>query len=281
MRILTSPKTLHQISTQLRAKKKRIGFVPTMGALHEGHASLLRRARRENDIVILSIFVNPLQFTPGEDLTRYPRPRKADQRLARRIGVDFLFCPSAREMYPPNFLTSIHTKRLDRYLCGRKRPGHFEGVTTVVAKLLNVVCPDVLYLGQKDAQQAIILRKMIADLNYFVTIKICPTVREKDGLALSSRNAYLSTDQRKKAPVLYQSLKYARGLVRGREQNASKIKQLMRTRIRRNGGKIDYIEIVDVASLEPVSRLKGKILIALAVYFGKARLIDNMILTVK
>ena len=261
-----------------KAAGKTVGFVPTMGALHDGHRSLLRRCRRENDIVVLSIFVNPKQFAPMEDFAKYPRRERADKMLAKKEKVDILFMPSGKEMYPEGYLTYIEVERMTQGLCGRSRPGHFRGVTTVVGKLLNIVMPDVLYLGQKDVQQAAVLTRMTRDLNFPVTVKICPTVREADGLAMSSRNQYLSVSQRKEAAVLYRSLREARQSVAAGNRLASAIISRIRSRIaRESSGRIDYIECVDADTLMPLKRIQGKAIVALAVWFGKTRLIDNII----
>ena len=206
MQIIRSPQEMHRALKRLKQKGKTVGFVPTMGALHEGHASLLRRARKDHDICVLSIFVNPKQFGPKEDFKKYPRPAKEDMALAKKEKVDIIFYPSAKEMYPPDFLTAVEVEGLSDVLCGQFRPGHFRGVTTVVAKLLNIVSPDEMYLGQKDAQQAVIIKRMVANLNFATTISVCPTIREADGLALSSRNKFLTSAQRSEAANIYRSL---------------------------------------------------------------------------
>lgn len=281
MRIVRSVKAMQHLSEAVRGRGRRVGFVPTMGALHEGHVSLLRRCRRENDLTVLSIFVNPKQFGPAEDFKRYPRPEKSDKMLAKQEKVDIIFYPSEKTMYPTGFLTSIQVRGLAGSLCGKSRPGHFEGVATVVGKLLNIVRPDVLYLGQKDAQQAVILRKMVQDLNFPVRVKICPTVRERDGLALSSRNRYLTPKERREAPVLYRSLREARRRIKAGERSAGRILGRIRSRIEKEtGGRIDYVECVDADSLKALKVIQGKALIALAVRFGTARLIDNIIVRV-
>ena len=264
---------------KLKREGKRIGFVPTMGYLHEGHLSLARYARRENDIVVISIFVNPTQFGPREDYRRYPRDLKRDLRLAREEGVDIVFYPSVEEMYPTKYRTYVEVEELSRVLCGKSRPGHFRGVTTVCAKLFNIVMPDVAYFGQKDAQQAIIIKRMVRDLNFPLKIKVLPIVREKDGLALSSRNVYLSSEERKEATVLYRSLKIAEQMVKEGVKDSRKIKRRVRNMIsRKKTAKIDYVEIVSLEDLEPVTVIDKPALLALAVWFGKARLIDNTIL---
>lgn len=282
MKIVTNIKTVQQLICRAKLKKKRIGFVPTMGYLHEGHAALLKKCRQENDLSILSIFVNPKQFAPGEDLSRYPRDNKKDELLAKRTKVDIIFRPSEKEMYPTDYLTTVDVAKMTEGLCGRFRPGHFTGVTTVVAKLLNIVSPDVLYLGQKDAQQAAVIQRMILDLNFPVKVKVLPTVREKDGLALSSRNVYLTPEERSEAPILFKSLRKAKEQILAEERKAADIIAIMTNMItEQSSARIEYIECVDQQTLQPVQILKGNILIALAVYFGKARLIDNIMIQVR
>ncbi|MGE0267207.1 MAG: pantoate--beta-alanine ligase [Candidatus Omnitrophota bacterium] len=278
MQIINSIISLKKEINSFHQKKLSIGFVPTMGALHNGHASLLNKSRRENDKTILSIFVNPTQFDPkNEDFSSYPRDKKNDILLAKKENVDIIFLPTNKIIYPKGFCSYIITEGLTQTLCGRSRPGHFRGVTTVVGKLLNIVEPNVMYLGQKDAQQAAVLKQMVNDLNYPVKIKICPTVREKDGLAVSSRNIYLNTKQRKEAGYLYQSLRKASTAIKNGERSVAKINKLIRENIQKNtSGLIDYIECVHPENLQPVSQIKGKILIALAVKFAHARLIDNI-----
>ena len=278
MRVIRSVRSIQQFIKKAKLAGKAVGFVPTMGALHDGHRSLLRRCRRENDIVVLSIFVNPKQFGPKEDFTKYPRRERADKKLAKEEKVDIMFVPSAKEMYPEGYLTYIEVEKMTQALCGKSRPGHFKGVTTVVGKLLNIVMPDILYLGQKDAQQAAVLTRMVRDLNFPVLVKTCPTVREADGLAMSSRNQYLSTGQRKEAAVLYRSLKEARQSVVVGNRLARAIVGKIRSRIaRESSGRIDYLECVDADTFMPLKRIQGKTIIALAVWFGKTRLIDNTI----
>ena len=271
--------TLQKEILRLKQEGKRIGFVPTMGYLHEGHLSLMKKARKENDIVVISIFVNPTQFGPHEDYKRYPRDLKRDLRLAREEGVDIVFFPSVEEMYPIKYRTYVEVEELSRVLCGKSRPGHFRGVTTVCAKLFNIVMPDVAYFGHKDAQQAIIIKQMVRDLNFPLKIKVLPIVREKDGLAMSSRNVYLSPQERKEATVLYQSLNLAKQMLKRGVKDANKIKRKLKTVIsQKKKAKIDYIEIVDLEDLRPVNKIDKPVLLALAVWFGKARLIDNTIL---
>jgi len=255
--------------------------VPTMGYLHEGHLSLLRRARREADLVVVSTFVNPLQFGCGEDFKRYPRDLPTDARLASREGCDVLFVPSPRDMYPFGYRTRVTVEGLDSVLCGRFRPGHFSGVVTVVLKLVNIVRPDALLLGQKDAQQAIIVKRMLEDLNAGVKVLVCRTVREKDGLAMSSRNIYLSPDERRRAAGISRSLFLARDLVRKGERRASVIRTRMKKVLAGAGiTDIDYVEILDGSELVPLRRLEGEVLIAVAARVGRTRLIDNVKLRV-
>ncbi len=271
--------SLHKKIKSLKLKNKTIGFVPTMGALHEGHLSLIKKARQQNDIVILSIFVNPTQFAPHEDFEKYPRTLKEDKLLAEMCGVDLLFLPDTKIMYGSSPLTEVIVDpALTRTLCGKSRPTHFTGVATVVAKLLNIVTPDKMYLGQKDAQQAVVIKKMANDLNFDVKIITCPILREKDGLAMSSRNAYLNAKQRRESSLLYQSLKKARQKIKTGEKKSKKIIDFIRENIlNHTHGKIDYIACVDADTLKEVKVLRGKVMVALAVKFGATRLIDNII----
>ena len=278
MHIIEEIKKIRAIVKQAKISQKRIGFVPTMGALHEGHLSLFRRCRKENHLAIISIFVNPLQFGPREDFKKYPRDLQKDISLAKKENIDIILHPSVKEIYPTRFLTTVHVDKLTNKLCGASRPGHFDGATTVVTKLLNIVMPDTIYLGQKDAQQCVVLQKNITDLNIPVTVKILPTVRERDGLAMSSRNQYLSFAERKQAPHLYQSLTMAKNKILTGERRPQAIVQSVQKYIQRyTQGKIDYVECVNANDLESLGTLKGKVLVALAVWFGKTRLIDNVI----
>ncbi|MFA4989489.1 MAG: pantoate--beta-alanine ligase [Candidatus Omnitrophota bacterium] len=276
MKTVKSPAVLYKSLKKFRSAGKAIGFVPTMGALHAGHLSLIRQARKENAIVVVSIFVNPTQFGPKEDLKKYPRALNKDLAFCRKERVDFVFLPRTKEMYREGFSTYVNVERLSEALCGKSRPGHFRGVATIVAKLLNIIQPDSIYLGQKDAQQAIIVRRMVKDLNIPVRVKIMPTVRQKDGLALSSRNSYLNSKERKEASVLSAALNLAKLLIRSGARDASRIISRMRRLInqKKNAG-IDYIAIVDAESLKPVRKISGEYLIALAVRIGPTRLIDN------
>ena len=267
---------------KLKRQNKRIGFIPTMGYLHEGHLSLLRKSRKENDVTILSIFVNPTQFGPGEDFRKYPRDIKKDELLAKKEKIDIIFYPSVEEMYPTGFLTYVDVKKTADVLCGRFRPGHFRGVATIVAKLLNVVCPDVLYFGAKDAQQAVIIKQMVRNLNFSVKVKTLPIVREHDGLAMSSRNKYLTPPERAEATVLFQSLQAAKKKIRTGTKSATIIQSTIKNMVRKKPScKVQYIECVNAETLQPLSKLKGNILIALAVHVGKTRLIDNITVHVK
>jgi len=276
MKIITKSSILQKEIKKAKSRGKTIGFVPTMGALHEGHLSLIRQARRENDLVVVSIFVNPAQFGPKEDYGKYPRDLKPDARLCAKEKTDIIFYPGVKEMYPYGYNTYVTVEHLSDALCGKYRPGHFKGVATVVTKLLNIVAPDVAYFGQKDAQQAVIIKKLVNDLNMPAKIRIMPTLREKDGLELSSRNVYLSGTERKDALVLYQALKLAKGLVKIGVKDAAKITQAMKHLVmEKKTAKIDYISIVDLKNLEPLKKITGSCLIAEAVWIGRTRLIDN------
>ncbi len=280
MRVVKSVAAMQRIAGGLK-RRGRIGFVPTMGYLHEGHLRLVRAARRQSDFVVVSIFVNPIQFGPKEDYRRYPRDFGRDRRLLESAGADFIFYPGVKDMYPEGFATFVEVERLGEGLCGKSRPGHFRGVTTVVAKLFNVVLPDVAVFGAKDAQQAFVIRRMTRDLDFRTRIEILPTAREKDGLAMSSRNVYLTPEQRAEAPALHRSLVLARRMIGQGERSASRVKAAMRRLIRQQtGGRIDYVEMVDTDELRPVRIINGEILVALAVFFDKTRLIDNVIVRV-
>jgi pantoate--beta-alanine ligase len=262
-----------------RRKGLSVGFVPTMGAFHEGHLSLMRAARKETDFVVVSIFVNPIQFSAGEDYDRYPRRFEQDLKLAESAGVDAVFCPSVAEIYPKGFDTYVDQTDLPAKLCGAFRPGHFRGVMTIVVKLFNIVAPDIAYFGQKDYQQCLIVRRSATDLNLGVAVKILPTVREEDGVAMSSRNAYLGPKQRKDAGCLIQALRRAQELVHGGVNSAPKVAAEMRKVVQKiKGTRVEYVEIANADTLEPVKEIKGRTLVALAVRIGKARLIDNVIL---
>lgn len=260
-----------------RDRGRTIGFVPTMGALHDGHLALVDASTRACDRTVVSIFVNPQQFGPGEDFDAYPRTMAADRRRCRDAGVDAIFAPPPRAMYPTRPLTRVSVPELSETLCGATRPGHFDGVCLVVAKLLHAVNPDLLFLGQKDAQQATILRRMITDLDLPVRVRVRPTVRERDGLALSSRNRYLTRDERAYAPTLFRALRAGRDRVRAGD-DAPAVRRAMRDTLgRRPFTRIEYVEVVDADTLRPVRRVERKVLLALAVHVGEARLIDNLV----
>lgn len=261
-----------------RRAGRRVGCVPTMGALHAGHTALIDRARTECDFVVVTIFVNPTQFVAGEDLDAYPRTLDADSTVCEAHGVDLIFAPTNETMYGPDAVTTVTVAKLTDGLCGPHRPGHFAGVTTVVAKLLNIVQPDAAYFGLKDAQQAVVIRQMVADLCMPIEVVVCDTVRDSDGLALSSRNAYLSADQRRQALSLSQALFAAAARIADGERDASKLIAGIRERISAAGPcTIDYVEIVDAESLASLARIETRALIAVAVRIGEARLIDNLV----
>ena len=278
MRIVRTISEIRGISAAARCDGKIIGLVPTMGALHAGHIELALKARLECGIVIMSIFVNPIQFGPNEDYKAYPRTLEADAEKAQAAGVDYIFAPSAQEMYPREPLAHVDVDKLTEHLCGASRPGHFRGVATVVAKLFNITRPDRAYFGMKDAQQLRVIRRMNEDLDFGIEIVPVPIVREDDGLAMSSRNAYLSPMDRERAVVLSRSLKLAQQMVRNGETSSAAIKDAMGKLILSEvpGAKVDYIEVVDDDTVQPVSNISGPVLIALAVKIGSTRLIDNM-----
>jgi pantoate--beta-alanine ligase len=256
-----------------------IGFVPTMGALHEGHLSLIRAARAQNDVVVVSIFVNPKQFNANEDLEEYPRDLERDVRLARSAGADLVFAPGVAEMYPKGFAAWVDVEGLTEGLCGAARPGHFRGVCTVVAKLFNICGPDRGYFGQKDAQQLAVIKKMVRDLDMRLEIVACPTVRESDGLAMSSRNVRLSPAERAQAPMLYRALTATRTAVENGERDAGRVKAgICADLADADLATIDYVAIVDAEDLTPVETIVGPCLVALAVFFGTVRLIDNIMI---
>jgi len=281
VRIITRGTDLRALSRRARQSGMTVGFVPTMGCLHDGHLALIRRARSEHHRMVVSVFVNPLQFGPKEDFARYPRDEVRDVRLCRDAGCDWFFLPRVRSLYPPGFKTTVAPGPLADLWEGSVRPGHFLGVTTVVLKLLNLVEPDTLYLGQKDIQQARIVQAMVRDLDLSTRVTVCPTVRERDGLALSSRNAYLSPAERARATGMIRAMREGRALVRSGTHAASAILSLVRQTLRREArpDAVDYLALVDPMTLEPISRLDraGGFLIA-AIRIGKTRLIDNLFL---
>jgi pantoate--beta-alanine ligase len=275
--IIRTVEWMKQVARQARSDGRVAGLVPTMGALHAGHFSLVEAARREASPVIVSVFVNPKQFAPGEDYARYPRTLEADREALERMGVDILFAPSAEEMYPPGFRTAVSVDGLGDLLEGRVRPGHFRGVATVVLKLLDICAPRFAYFGRKDAQQAQLIRQMARDLSLDPEIVVCPIVREPDGLAMSSRNVYLSSSERRAATVLYRALDAARQAIVAGERNAVSLIAAAREALAAEPlAKTDYVEVVDADSLEAIARVRGKCLMLLAVRFGATRLIDNL-----
>jgi pantoate--beta-alanine ligase len=278
MRIVTKIAELRQFVGKAREAGESIGLVPTMGYFHEGHLSLMRQAKAENDRIIVSLFVNPIQFGPQEDFAVYPRDLERDREMAAATGADWLFVPEAGEMYPEDYQTYVEVTRVSQGLCGASRPGHFRGVATVVLKLFNIAQADRAYFGEKDAQQLRVIQKMAADLNLTVQVIGCPIVREADGLALSSRNLYLAPKERQAALVLVRTLREAGKLIAGGERDSRSLKeQLLGLIAAEPLARLDYLEILTSRDLQPVSQLKGEILIALAVKIGRTRLIDNMV----
>ena len=278
MDIITSTRQMNQISTQARGLGKIIAFVPTMGYFHEGHLSLMREGRKRGDLLVVSLFVNPTQFSPSEDFEKYPRDLLRDGMMAEGVGVDVLFTPEAKEMYPPDHQTFVRVTEVTRGLCGRTRPSHFQGVATVVTMLFNIVMPHVALFGKKDYQQLVTIQKMARDLHLGVDVVGMPIVREADGLAMSSRNSYLKPDERKAASFLHRSLKRAEELILRGERRAEpildEIKKVLQTEPM---VKIDYVEICDSRTLQEIDRIEGDAVIALAAYVGKVRLIDNFV----
>lgn len=279
MPVVRTVRELRAALAEPRRAGARIGLVPTMGALHEGHRVLIESARAGCDVVVVSLFVNPTQFGPGEDLAAYPRDEAADARLADAAGADLLFAPAPAEVYPPGFATTVAVAGLTEPLEGAARgPEHFAGVTTVVAKLLNMAAPDVAYFGQKDAQQALVIRRMARDLDLPVAIEVVPTVREADGLAMSSRNAYLDADQRARAVALDRALRAARGAIEGGERDPAAARAVGRAAMEPYGVEPEYLELVSPDTLQPVAELDGDVLVAVAARVGPARLIDNTLI---
>lgn len=283
MEIINRRARMSSLARKLRRENKTVGFVPTMGALHEGHLSLVREARQMCDIVIVSIFVNPAQFGKGEDFEKYPRDLTADAALLTEYQVDYIFAPGTEEIYPPGFSTFVEVENLSESLEGIVRPGHFRGVATVVTILFNTIRPDYAFFGQKDAQQTLVINRLTRDLGYETEIVILPTVREESGLALSSRNAYLSDAERSAAAIIYQSLRAAKIAFKQGERNAAQLAQIVSEKISSEPlAQIEYVALVDGESLEPIEKVNGKpVFITVAVRFGKTRLIDNAILNKK
>jgi len=278
MREIKNPREMYLYSLKQKSHGKKVGFVPTMGALHEGHLSLVSEARKRSDIVVVSIFVNPIQFAPGEDFSSYPRNVRKDKKLLKNFGLDALFVPDEKKMFPDGFKTFVEVDALSKKMCGRSRPTHFRGVTTVVAKLFNIVNPDLAFFGEKDYQQQLIIRQMAADLNLPVEIVALPTVREFDGLAMSSRNARLSDKERKSAAILFKALGMAQREVAGGERDLNKLLFRMRALIGSEPTvRLDYLVAADPQTLHEVKQINGRVLFALAAYIGKTRLIDNLI----
>jgi pantoate--beta-alanine ligase len=277
MRTISRIAEMKAASAAWRKQGRSIGFVPTMGALHEGHLSLVREARRRADVTVVSVFVNPAQFGPREDLARYPRDLSRDSALLEKEGAAVLFHPDDAEVYPPGYRTYVEVHGLQNRLCGASRPGHFRGVATVVLKLFNIVRPDLAFFGWKDAQQLILLRRMARDLDCDAELIGLPIVREPDGLAMSSRNAYLSPEERRAATVLSRSLAEAETAIRAGERDAKKIAGLLRSAVTAEPlARLDYVEVVEESDLEPLAEVAGDVLIALAAFVGPTRLIDNL-----
>ena len=283
MQIIRTIKDMRALSRRHRAENKTIGLVPTMGALHEGHLSLVRSSRIANDITVVSIFVNPMQFGPYEDFKQYPRDIEGDLKQLSALETDIVFLPEDKEMYPDGFATSVNIGSIGDILCGASRPGHFNGVATVIVKLFNIVMPDNGYFGQKDFQQTVVIKKLVTELSFNVNIIVCPTVREHDGLAMSSRNAYLNNEERNAAAILYKALKFGEELILFKgEVDASYIKdQIKKHIISEPLATIDYVEIVNVPHLERVVKINSPLAICIAVKIGTTRLIDNIIVDVK
>ncbi|MBK9127997.1 MAG: pantoate--beta-alanine ligase [Phycisphaerales bacterium] len=278
MQVVRTIREARAAVAEARAAGRRVGFVPTMGFLHQGHLSLVAAARQDGCWTAVSIFVNPLQFGPSEDFERYPRDEARDLELLRQAGVDLVFVPTAAEMYPPNAVTRIHVERLTEHLCGPWRPGHFDGVATVVAKLFAIVPADRAYFGRKDAQQLAVIGRMVRDLDLPIEVVGCDTVREPDGLAMSSRNVYLSADERRRATALYRALCLARDQIGAGERDVSRVAAAMRRVIdAASPTQVDYVSVVDAEELQPVERIDRRVLIAVAVRFGGTRLIDNVV----
>jgi pantoate--beta-alanine ligase len=275
---IPSPAEMQRLALDARRAGRRIGLVPTMGCLHEGHASLIRMARPQCDFLVVSVFVNPTQFGPHEDFARYPRTLEADARLCEREGADGLFCPATAEMYAPDHSVFVDETSLSDGLCGRSRPGHFRGVATVVAKLFNIVLPDVAVFGQKDAQQVRVIEQLVRDLNFAVRIVVAPTVREPDGLAMSSRNVYLSPDERTRAADISRVIRAVQARFAAGERDAAQLRAIVEDGLREGAPPvaIDYVEIVDYATLKPVGTVEREALLAVAVRVGATRLIDNV-----
>jgi pantoate--beta-alanine ligase len=278
MKLVRTIEEMRAFREVMRRSGKRLGLVPTMGALHEGHLSLVRAAREKSDVVAVSIFVNPTQFGPNEDFAKYPRNLKNDCALIEREQVDVVFAPSVEAMYPAGAVTWVTVEGMSDRLCGRSRPGHFRGVTTVVSKLFHIIEPDAAFFGQKDAAQVAIIRRMVRDLNVPVSIEVCPIIRDPDGLALSSRNAYLNPEERKSALVLHRALQRAQKLFEGGERDSAKLIAAGEQEFAKEpAARLDYFDVVDPDSLESIRAIPKRALIAVAAYVGNTRLIDNIL----
>jgi pantoate--beta-alanine ligase len=282
MKLVKTIEEMRAFRSATRTGGKRLGLVPTMGALHEGHLSLVRAARDKSDVIAVSIFVNPTQFGPQEDFAKYPRNLESDCALLQREHVDAVFAPSVEDMYPSGAVTWVTVEGMSDRLCGRSRPGHFRGVTTIVSKLFHIIEPDAAFFGQKDAAQVAIIRRMVRDLNMPVSVEVCPIIRESDGLALSSRNAYLKPGERKSALVLYRSLRRAQELFdRGERDSAKLIATAKQEFVKEPSARLDYFDVVDPDSLESLRAISKRALIAVAAYVGNTRLIDNVLVDPK
>lgn len=278
MEVAKTIESMRSLVKATRSAGKIIGLVPTMGALHIGHISLIEKAVKECDFVVVSIFVNPTQFSPGEDFEKYPRPLEADLKICEKAGVDVVFAPTPEQMYPAENITWVNVEKLTETLCGRSRPGHFRGVTTVCAKLFNIVVPDIAFFGQKDAQQTIVIKRMVADLNMGLEIVVCPTVREPNGLAVSSRNQYLTDRQKQDAALIYKSLLKCDEMIKAGTKDTDKIiGEMKKVMDQVPSIEIEYVSIVDARNLQSLDRIADKVLAAVAVNIGPARLIDNIL----
>jgi pantoate--beta-alanine ligase len=278
MKIIRNIRHMQRSSRAWRRRDLVIGLGPTMGCLHRGHLSLIEIAKKKADITVVSIFVNPTQFSPSEDFGAYPRNFARDRKICADSGVTAIFSPRADEVYPPGFSTSVTEELLSKPLCGKSRPIHFQGVTTIVCKLFLAVLPDFAVFGQKDAQQALVIKKMTTDLNFPIDIVVGPIIREVDGLAMSSRNRYLSPERRKSALAIYRGIELCQEIFDNGERDSGRIKKIVTNEIETHGGRIDYVECVSIESLESIEKIKGSALVAVAAYFGDTRLIDNRVL---
>lgn len=281
MKVVHTIKEVREIVKEWKKDGLSVGFVPTMGYLHEGHKSLILKSVSQNDRTVVSDFVNPTQFGPTEDLARYPRDLKRDSELVESAGADLLFNPEPSEMYPPHFTTTVNTTEVTEHLCGARRPVHFGGVCQVLTKLFNIVTPDRAYFGQKDAQQLAVVKRFVRDLNFDIEIIGCPIIREDDGLAKSSRNTYLSKEERKAAVILYKSLMKGKALIEAGERSSKKvIDEITKVLNTEPLAKVDYVSVVDNINIQPIDTIKGEVLVAIAVYIGTTREIDNFIIEV-